>query len=70
MIIEPSIENEIYTYTATGEVYYIFWQNENTWSLGALDNNTINTPFKLFIQNTFTTQGRIDLITHVENYTP
>ena len=69
-ILEPVGVNGVYTYVATAKAHYIVWQNENVWNLGTLDDNTINTPFKLFIQTTYTTQGRIDLITHVENYTP
>ena len=58
--------NSIYT----GTFLYIDWYNASTWNLGSLEGNTIVSPNTLFINTDTSTQGRIDLITYVENYTP
>lgn len=70
MITEPTESGGVYSYTAAAPVYYITWISADSWTLGSFDNATIDSPYKLFIQDTFTSTGRIDLITYVEAYTP
>lgn len=69
-ILEPIKTDDLYKYESTESIYFVIWQNAENWSIKLRENISIVTPEKLFIQTTVTTQGRIDLITYVENYTP
>jgi len=69
MIIEP-VKDANNNYSYSGTFYYVEYFNSDNWQLGKIENATINSPRKLFINTDVTTHGRIDLITYVEQYTP